>query len=211
MFCSKCGKEIPAGTQTCANCGAVMSGAAPTGAQTPIVINNKQNGGGGCIKGCFIALLILIGAFGVLGVFISGVASRQEKEEKVAIAAQRVVSPEEATKNAEDLIAWAKGKSGQTDLVRDEAFDRLKGKTVILKGVVREVGKTMFSEDYYVSLKVGKISAFENLNIQFTMRESQYDKFKTWNKGEVHTLRGRISGQGDLEDDAECDLGEIVE
>lgn len=36
-------------------------------------------------------------------------------------------------------------------------------------------------------------------------------KFKNWNVGEIHTLRGRVSGKGDFEDDAVCDLGEIVE
>ena len=31
-----------------------------------------------------------------------------------------------------------------------------------------------------------------------------------WNKGETHILRGRIKGNGDLQDDASCDNAEIV-
>lgn len=199
MFCPKCGKEIPAGAQTCANCGTAASGS------TTVIV--KQHNGG-CLKGCLFAVLGLIGVVVVLAVLMGKISS---DEENAAIAAQQSVSIEEATKNGEELVAWVKGKSGQTELMRNDSFARLKGKTVLLRGPVRAVGQTAFEKDYYISLTVGKVSVLERLNVQFTMRKSQYDKFKNWNVGEIHTLRGRVSGKGDFEDDAVCDLGEIVE
>ena len=50
-----------------------------------------------------------------------------------------------------------------------------------------------------------------SINVQFNTRESQAAAVKNWNKDEVHALRGRIIGQGDLFNDAECDIAEVVE
>ena len=48
-----------------------------------------------------------------------------------------------------------------TDMVRDDAFAKFKGKTVLLRGKVREIGKAVFSYEEYVSLTVGNV---KNLN-----------------------------------------------
>ena len=98
-----------------------------------------------------------------------------------------------------------------TELARNDAFAKMKGKTVVLSGKVREIGKTAFSDDVFVSLTVGQLDALERINVQFNIRESQAAAVKNWNKDEVHAMRGRVKGQGDLSDDAECDLAEVVE
>ena len=127
------------------------------------------------------------------------------------MAASSKVTDEEAARNGEDLVAWIRNKSGQTEIARNDAFAKLKGKTVLLRGKVREIGKTTFSDEVFVSLTVGQLSVLERINVQFNVRESCTDKVKTWNRDEVHVMRGRISGQGDLNDDAVCDIAEIVE
>ena len=139
------------------------------------------------------------------------VGSSASSEEKAAMVTSSAVTKEDATRNAEDLIALIRNKGNMTDLMRDDAFAKIKGKTVMLRGKVREIGKTTFSDEIFVSLTVGQLNALENLNVQFNIRESQAEKVKSWNKDEIHTLRGRIKGQGDITDDAVCDIAEIVE
>lgn len=204
MFCSKCGTKMAEGQKFCSSCG--TSATDKSGANNAPVVVVKERGG--CFKGCLIAVIVMIVGFIAL---VAIVGSSTSSEEKEAIAASSAITAEEATKNGEDLIAWIRTKEGMTDLMRDDAFAKLKGKTVMLRGKVREIGKTAFSEEVFVSLTVGRLGALENLNVQFNVRESQTEKIKTWNKDEVHTLRGRIKGQGDLTDDAECDIAEIVE
>lgn len=204
MFCSKCGTKMAEGQKFCSSCG--TSATDKSGANNAPVVVVKERGG--CFKGCLIAVIVMIVGFIALVAIVDSSASSEEKE---AIAASSAITAEEATKNGEDLIAWIRTKEGMTDLMRDDAFAKLKGKTVMLRGKVREIGKTAFSEEVFVSLTVGRLGALENLNVQFNVRESQTEKIKTWNKDEVHTLRGRIKGQGDLTDDAECDIAEIVE
>ena len=143
-----------------------------------------------------------------LVMIIGGTASESEK---AAMAESSAVTVEEATKNGEDLVAWVRNKKGMTDMARDNAFAKLKGKTVMLRGKVRQIGKTAFSEEVYVSLTVGQLDMMERINVQFNVRESLIEKVKAWNKNEVHAMRGRIVGKGDLEDDAKCDIAEIVE
>lgn len=204
MFCSKCGTKMAEGQKFCSSCGTSATGK-PSANNAPVVVVKER---GGCFKGCLIAVIVIIVGFIALVAIVDSSASSEEKE---AIAASSAITAEEATKNGEDLIAWIRTKEGMTDLMRDDAFAKLKGKTVMLRGKVREIGKTAFSEEVFVSLTVGRLGALENLNVQFNVRESQTEKIKTWNKDEVHTLRGRIKGQGDLTDDAECDIAEIVE
>lgn len=204
MFCSKCGTKMAEGQKFCSSCGTSATGK-PSANNAPVVVVKER---GGCFKGCLIAVIVMIVGFIALVAIVDSSASSEEKE---AIAVSSAITAEEATKNGEDLIAWIRTKEGMTDLMRDDAFAKLKGKTVMLRGKVREIGKTAFSEEVFVSLTVGRLGALENLNVQFNVRESQTEKIKTWNKDEVHTLRGRIKGQGDLTDDAECDIAEIVE
>ncbi|MBR4652841.1 MAG: zinc ribbon domain-containing protein [Kiritimatiellae bacterium] len=217
MFCAKCGTKVADGQKFCPSCGMSVSGEpasdtvqAGASAGTPVVVVKEKSG---CFKGC----AIVVGAMVVIGfaiaMFIGHSLSEAEKAEQMAAAESSAVPIAEAAKNGEALIAWVKNKNknGQTDLARDEAFAKLKGKTVILLGKVREIDKTAFSEEVYVSLKVGRIDLLENLNIKFYIRKSQTEKVKAWSKGEVHALRGRIKDQGGISDDAGCDLAEIVE
>ena len=115
-------------------------------------------------------------------------------------------------KTAAELVDWVKNwKTGKlTDLQRDQALEKLKGRMVVFKGEVREIGTTMIDEKLFVSLKVGKINMMENLNIQFNLPESAKSTVAAWKKGETHVLRGRVEKMGDLEDDAVCEKSEVV-
>ena len=173
--------------------------------EAPVVMSKKKGCSfNGCLKGCLIVIILV----GVIGAIISSMSSKKEEE---ALAASSAVTIEEATRNGEDLVAWIRNKRDMTDIARDDAFAKLKGKTVILRGKVREIGKTAFSEQIFVSLTIGQLEVMEKLNVQFNVRESQIEKVKAWNKDEVHAMRGRITSQGDLTDDAKCDIAEVVE
>ena len=114
------------------------------------------------------------------------------------------------TQTASELVGWIKARKDQTEIQKKEAFGKLKGKMVAFRGEVREVGKTAFGGKPFVSLKVGKLDMFENINIQFNVKESQASTVAAWNKGETHILRGRVKDSGDLQDDASCDNAEVV-
>ena len=112
--------------------------------------------------------------------------------------------------NGEDLITWLKGKSGQTEIQNKETFAKMKGKMIILKGQVKNIGQTMFSNKTYVSLRVDKVGMFNNIDIQFNVPDSLKGTVAQWMKDEVHIMRGKLKGTGDLEDDASCEDGEII-
>ena len=42
--------------------------------------------------------------------------------------------------NGEDLVVWIKGKSGQTELQNKETFAKMKGRMVVLRGEVKNIG-----------------------------------------------------------------------
>ena len=198
MFCAKCGAKIAEGQSFCPSCGTPATGKAAS-SEAPVAVAKKKKG-----KGCLIAVLIIV----AIGAITAVMSSKDEKE---AMSVSSAVSAEEATKNGEDLVAWIRNKQNMTDMARDDAFAKLKGKTVMLRGKVREIGKAAFTDVVYVSLTVGQLGVMEKLNVQFNVRESLVEKVKAWNKDEIHTMRGRIASQGDLEDDAKCDIAEIVE
>ena len=112
--------------------------------------------------------------------------------------------------NGEDLIAWLKGKRGQTDLQNKATFDKMKGKWIIVKGEVKNIGETTFGHKAYVSLRVGKVGMFEYIDIQFNVPDSLKGTIKTWMKGENHVMRGILMGKGDIQDDAVCENSEII-
>lgn len=112
--------------------------------------------------------------------------------------------------NGDDLIAWLKGKSGQTDIQNKETFGKMKGRFIVLRGEVKNIGQTMFSSKTYVSLRVAKVGMFDYIDVQFNVPDSLKPTVTAWMKGETHIMRGKLTSQGDLEDDAKCDDGEIV-
>ncbi len=112
--------------------------------------------------------------------------------------------------NGEDLVAWLNGKSGQTSLQNKETFAKLKGRIVVLRGEVKNIGQTMFSKKTYVSLRVAKVGMFDYIDVQFNVPDSLKPTVTAWMKEESHIMRGRLTSQGDLGDDAKCDDGEIV-
>ncbi|MCR5413262.1 MAG: hypothetical protein K6F50_00860 [Kiritimatiellae bacterium] len=153
------------------------------------------------IKGVFLAAVMCIAATGC------------DKLEELAgmksdpLPAKNLVAEKETAK---ELVKWVKAFGKETDMQHEEAFKKLKGKTVVFKGTVRDVGKTMIEETPYVSLKVGKIDMLQDLNIQFNFGKKDIATIGKWNKGETHAIRGRIAEIGDLEDDAKCEAAESV-
>ena len=225
MFCVKCGSKIADDQNVCPSCGASVSNTVVSGGGDSVIVVKEENGCAIGILGCLCAIIAVI-VIGFALVIIGGIVSKDEeqalakdekqalvKDEKQALAESAAVTAEEASKNGEDLIAWIRNNNDQTALAReeDDSFAKMKGKTVILRGKVREIGKTAFSGEVFVSLTVGRLDVLERINVQFNVRESQVAVVKAWNKDEVHTMRGRIKGQGDLFDDAECDMAEVVE
>lgn len=116
----------------------------------------------------------------------------------------------DAIGNGEELVAWIRCRNNQTDLQRREAFNKMKGRMIALSGEVRNVGATAFGGKTYVSLKIGKLDRFSDLNVQFNVKDACKEAVGKWEKGKWHAMRGRVKGTGDLEDDASCEDGEVV-
>ena len=112
--------------------------------------------------------------------------------------------------NGEDLVEWIRGKSGQTELQRKQTFNQLKGRTVVLKGDVREIGKAVFSKNLFVSLTVGKISLFEKMNVRFNIPDKLTPAVSSWQKGETYVMRGEVTSTGGFVDDVNTENAEIV-
>ena len=112
--------------------------------------------------------------------------------------------------NGEDLVEWIRGKSGQTELQRKQTFNQMKGRTVVLKGDVREIGKAVLSKNLFVSLTVGKISLLEKMNVRFNIPDKLTPTVSSWQKGETHVMRGKVTSTGGLVDDVNTENAEIV-
>ena len=145
------------------------------------------------------------------GCWFGSDSDKDKKNVKASAQKQVQVNLKQDYMNAEALISYIKNKKDQTELQRSEGFKKLKGKTVVFKGEVRNVGTTMFGGKTYVSLKVGSLNMFENINIQFNVPESLKTTVGSWARGEIHILRGTITGQGDMEDDAVCENASVVD
>lgn len=112
--------------------------------------------------------------------------------------------------NGEDLVAWIKVKGDQTELQNKEAFGKMKGRMVVLRGEVKNIGQTMLAGTTYVSLRVGKVGIANNIDIQFNVADALKSTVIAWMKGETHIMRGKLTSTGDLSDDAKCEDGEII-
>ena len=163
--------------------------------------------------GCLLGGLGCLAAIGLLAVLIVvvGVCVSDAPEPKVPSVQEATVDDLKAeVKRGQELLAWLRIRNDQTELQRKEAFAQFKGKYVIFNGKVREIGKTMFSEEVFVSLTVGRKSLLEDINIQFNIPDQRVESVKSWTKDEVHILRGRVKSTGDLVDDIVCAQGECV-
>lgn len=157
----------------------------------------------------------VMGVIGLLGVLIVCVAMSKKDEETTSSPSQTVeqatpVDIHTAVKNGQELMSWLGKKKTLNSLQNDEAFSRMKGKTIIVKGKVRDVGRTTIGKHVYVSLTVGQIDKFERMNIQFNVSDIVAETVKSWMKGEERIMRGWIKEDGDLEDDIICADGEPV-
>ena len=112
--------------------------------------------------------------------------------------------------NGNDLILWVRD-TNLSELQKDNAFKGMIGKSVVVKGTVKNVGKTAFGNKTYVSLRVGKINMFQNIDIQFNLKDENDEVVLNCRKGENLIMRGTICDRGDLEDDAKCSNGEVVD
>jgi len=158
------------------------------------------------ISKCVVSCLCV----GILsGCWMSSDSDKDKKKQQSQV--QQAPDLKAEVKNAADLIAWIKIKNKQTELQRKESFAKFKNKYVVFKGNVRNVGKTAFGGKTYVSLRVDKLDMFENINIQFNVPDALKDTVAAWMKDEVHVMRGQITGSGDLEDDAVCSNGSVVD
>ena len=142
---------------------------------------------------------------------LAAIKQRLNKDLQVAVKKQGEMSKVIAEiGNGEDLVAWLKVKRQQTELQNRETFAKLKGKTIIIRGEVRDVGKTAFSNKTYVSLRVDEVGRFGHIDVQFNIQKNLQSEVITWMKEETHVMRGKITGGGNISDDATCDDGEIV-
>lgn len=158
-----------------------------------------------------IGVLCIAATTCLTGCWFGSDSDKDKKNVKASAQKQVQVNLKQDYMNAEALISYIKNKKDQTELQRSEGFKKLKGKTVVFKGEVRNVGTTMFGGKTYVSLKVGSLNMFENINIQFNVPESLKTTVGSWARGEIRILRGTIKGQGDMEDDAVCENASVVD
>lgn len=114
-----------------------------------------------------------------------------------------------AIENARRAISWIKAKEEMTELRQEAELKKMKDMLVVFKGEVREVGEKVFGGTY-VSLKVGRLNEFEDINIEFIVSGSTKEAASNWSVGETHILSGRVLGSGDITDDLTCKNGQIV-
>jgi len=158
----------------------------------------------------------VMGVIGLLAVLIVCTAISKRNKDTVLSPSQTVeqatpVDIHTALKNGQELISWLGKRNSLNSLQNDEALSRMKGKTIVVKGKVRDVGRTTFGEHVYVSLTVGQIDKFERMNIQFNVSDMVAETVKSWMKGEERIMRGWIKEEGDLiEDEVVCADGEPV-
>ena len=158
----------------------------------------------------------VIGVIGILAVLIVCVAISKRNKDPALSPSKTVeqatpVDIHTALKNGQELISWLGKRNSLNSLQNDEAFSHMKGKTIVVKGKVRDVGRTTFGEHVYVSLTVGQIDMFERMNIQFNVSDMVAETVKSWMKGEERIMRGWIKEEGDLiGDDVICTDGEPV-
>lgn len=175
-----------------------------------VVIYNKNSGCGGCLCGCVVAVALAILGIALIGACISDEESGDEVSTATNVVVRTSADLVAEIQNGRELVTLFKRKNEMNSLQYDDAFKSLKGRYVVFSGVVRDIGKTMFGGQVYVSLTVDEINAFERCNIQFNVSGRTADVVKSWSKGESHVMRGLLKGSGDLEDDAECAKGEII-
>ena len=134
-----------------------------------------------------------------------------------AYAENKVISQQELD-NAKALKRWVLNKKKlkadveMNNLAKQSAinseFDKIKGKTIVWRGRVRKIDERTWFEGVFVSLydETGDVSVF------FVDRTKKFiEQYLGWKNGEEHTIRGRIVGQGDWIDDAECCMIGIVD
>lgn len=179
---------------------------------------------GSTVKGCLAAFggcVIAIALICVLGVTLLVIIALfvndrndgdPHKSVNAEVESKQVVLPDFSAEisNGLALVSWLERKDSLTDFQNKEEFSKLKGKVVILRGKVRDVGRTMVGDNVYVSFTVGQMNLFERINVQFNVAGPVVETVKTWMKNEERVMRGRIKSTGDLEDDVVCVSGEPI-
>ena len=198
MFCSNRGAKLSGDAKSCDSFHNEIE-------KSPSVVVIKEDHG--CLlKGCVLSLLALAFAIVAIITLICVAVDESEKDEERLKQECSAIKTNDAIKNGKELIALIRSRYILTDVEYDEAFENLTGKVVLFQGKVDEVGKT------FVRLDVGLLDLFERILIEFRLNDSVFETVKTWHKGEVHTMRGRVRNKScGIIDDAECDLTEIVD
>lgn len=216
MFCSKCGVAIEEGAKFCAKCGNQIATEHQESSKAPLVESEKKAEPKKKKSKAKLWIWLGVGTI-VLRVICAMVTSDDEngRERKSSVQSQvmgdeRKVDSAQEIQNAKAAIKWVKTKDSMTELQRNATFKKFKGQWAIFKGEVREVGEKVFGGTF-VSLKVDRLSEFENVNIEIVVPDALKETVCGWSVGETRVLRGCIEGTGDLEDDLTCRRGEIVE
>ncbi len=117
--------------------------------------------------------------------------------------------------NGNSVLAWLKQDDKLTDLQKEEQLAPFKGKNIVIKGVVEEIGKETlsFTDKIYVALKVGDVNWLEEIHIQFSVLKSAENDAKALRKGQPVVMRGRIVDNNGIETafvKLVCDMSEVV-
>jgi len=200
--CPECSNEVSDKATSCPKCGHPLQAAAPQSPATTPLTGTAQRRTGYDPKNLSAGYIIFFLAIGILAIIVLAIKNSSSSSDSSSVPSPTVPAPPPSQVSDAPLanIPWSEAdaiynlKSKNTDLQKDEAWKRYKGKKVRWTGTVSSVSDSFGSLNLQVKMNPDTFTS----DLLITLKDSQKSRALSLTKGDSVTFTGILDRWGSL-------------